>query len=99
MTIEISLFKLAAGVRPADFRRAAREATPHLEKLEGFWSRQLFHDSGSDQWADVLLWESRDHAVRASEEVLERAEFEPFIRLIDPSSIQMVHGESVDVSA
>lgn len=69
MTIEISVFKLVSGVEADEFQVAACEATHHLQQFEGFHSRELYHDLETGQWTDVLHWESREDAIRASERV------------------------------
>lgn len=97
ITIEVSIFRLAPGVSVDAFEQAAREATRQLRRFEGFRSRQLFHDARSGQWTDVLHWASREEARRAAEQVYHVDELGPFLRSIDPSTIQMVHGEEVDV--
>lgn len=98
MTIEISVFKLVSGVEADEFQVAACEATHHLQQFEGFHSRELYHDLETGQWTDVLHWESREDAIRASERVLEMDEFKPFIQKIDGSTVEMYHGEEVSVS-
>lgn len=97
MAVEVTLFKLAPTADPDEFRHIARSATGHLRQIDGFENRELLHDSEQDMWIDVLHWQSRDHALRAADEMMRKPELAPFMQQIDPSSVQMLHGEPVDV--
>ena len=97
MAVEVTLFKLAPGTDTDQFQQVARDATDHLRQFDGFQSRELLHDAEDDTWIDVLHWESRDHALRAADEMMRKPELAPFMQQIDPSSVRMLHGEPVDV--
>lgn len=98
MTVEVAVFKLAHGTSIDEFQGAAREVTGHLRRFDGFKRRELLHDPDSDVWIDIVHWTSRDLAQQAADTIMERPEFEAFLQKIDPSSVQMHHGEPVEAA-
>jgi hypothetical protein len=90
LTVEIVLFKLNPGVDDAAFIRAAQATQPDLEHLPGYVRRELL--KGADgQWIDMVHWRSLAEAQQAAAMAMQFPSFQPFVGMIDASTMQLRH--------
>ncbi len=87
---EIVVFKSAEGVTSDQVIAAAQGVHTWLENYDGFISRQLIQTD--DQWVDFVTWESMEQAHAAASEIMQQPVGQAFGAVIDPNSIQMMHG-------
>ena len=92
MTVEIVLFKLNANVAESDFLSAVAAMTPDLRTVSGYLSRELLRgDDGL--WVDVLHWRSMADAQQAMATMMSKPSMQPFMAMLDGSSMEMRHYE------
>ena len=89
--VELALFRLRSGVSEAEFLKRAGDAGLALAEYPGFQSRELRRVHDSDEWADVIRWETRAHAEAAAEKILLDDRAAPFMGCLAPESIVMRH--------
>ena len=93
--VELVLFKLTAGSNEADFIEAAQGINTDLETMPGFIERRLLQTD--DQWADLVFWESLEHAQSAAESVMQLEEMQKFGAFIAQESMQFMHLHPVNI--
>ena len=92
MTVEIVLFRLNANVAESDFLGAVAAMTPDLRTAPGYLRRELLRgDDGL--WVDVLHWRSLAEAQQAMEAMMAKPSMQPFMAMLDGSSLEMHHYE------
>ncbi len=91
MVAEVVLFGLKPGVEREDFLAAAEATTAILrEEMGGFRERELLED-GSGRWLDVVRWASLEEARAAADAFAASERSRPFVEMIDPASVTMLH--------
>lgn len=89
--VEVAMFKLNKGVTDQAFiAEAERVQEPFLKNQRGYLDRELLKDE-SGLWFDILHWASMEEAQTAARTMMQESECQPFIQMIDPQSIQMLH--------
>lgn len=73
---------------------AARAANAWLERQPGYLSRTLTA-LGEGRYADHVGWRSLADAQAAAAQMMQAAETQDFIALIDPASVEMRHGSVI----
>ena len=91
---EIVVFKAKAGVTDEQVISALEKIQPFLEDYKGYISRELIKTEG-DQWVDQVKWETLDDAHTAANDILSEPEAALIMDVIDPESINMMHGNVV----
>ena len=92
MTVEIVLFRLNNNVVESDFLNAVAAMTPDLRTLPGYLRRELLRgDDGL--WVDVVHWRSMAAAQQAMETMMAKPSMQPFMAMLDGSSMEMRHYE------
>ena len=91
MVAEVVLFELKPGVEREAFLAAAEATTAFLrEEMGGFRERELMEDE-SGRWLDVVRWASLEEARAAAATIGTSPRSRPFIEMIDPESVTMLH--------
>ena len=88
---EIVVFKANEGITPEQVIAGAQSIQPFLENYEGYISRQLIQ-TDDNQWVDFVTWEGLEQAHAAAEDIMKQPEAGQFMRVINPDSINMMHG-------
>lgn len=91
--IEIIKFNLRAGSDQAAFWTANEEMNLWLQHQPGFIMRRLCHIE-DDSWLDMVHWESESDAATALTMFRREMCKSAFVRMIEPSSIQMAQGQT-----
>ncbi|MEH7827304.1 hypothetical protein [Gemmobacter denitrificans] len=87
---EVVRFRTVEGVSDQSLTDAARASAAAVAALPGFVSRRLIRDE-TGLWTDFVVWDSLQAAQDAAAQVMQMAEFGPFMAAIDVSSIEMSH--------
>ena len=91
MIIEITQFKLVAGVSDEEFLKEAEAVQKSfLKKQSGYIDRELLK-SDDDLWVDILHWNSMGEAQKAAEVMMDDPATQDFMQKIDLSSVKMLH--------
>ncbi|MEM6439154.1 MAG: hypothetical protein AAF763_05575 [Pseudomonadota bacterium] len=86
--LEHVAFALRDGVDEAEFLAAAEEISRWAVRQQGFEYRCLTR--GADgRWLDLRFWSSREAAERARERLTRQEGRGPFMRMIDPTSVEV----------
>ena len=88
--LEIVTFRLAQGTDTAAFLDAA-SGTEALLRDRGALVRRFLTVDADGVWTDIVEWTSHDAALQAAAEVMAEPSFQPFMAMIDPSSVSMRH--------
>jgi heme-degrading monooxygenase HmoA len=89
--VEVAMFKLNEGVTDQAFiSEAAKVQESFLKNQKGYLDRELLKDENG-QWFDILHWASMEEAQTAAQVMMQEAECQPFVQMINPQSIQMFH--------
>ena len=90
MAVEAALFRLKPGTDRAAFLRAAEAVTEDLRRMPGYVDREL--SEGDDgRWLDLLHWASIEAAQTAAEAILRAPRSHPFMAMLDPASVTLIH--------
>ena len=92
--IEVVIFKAKAGVDASQLKGTALAIAPAIQKLPGFVSRE-FGESEEGTYVDIVHWQNLASAQAAAQAVNEIPECGAFFSLIDESTVQMLHFNSV----
>lgn len=96
--VEITEFTHVDGTDDATLLEASAGIQADLESFPGFVRRDLLR--GEDgTWVDLVWWESKDAAESAVETAMTLEAFGRYFSLIDESSIEMHHFETVQTHA
>lgn len=88
--IEFASFKLKEEVTVSDFLRSSEIFNSvFLSTQKGYISRKLLH--GDDMWADSVLWETMEDALKALLIAEESAEACEYVSFMDQESINVLH--------
>ncbi len=91
-TVEAVTFNLVAGGDPSAFVAANGKVNEWLRKQPGFLTRELSRlEDGS--WLDIVHWKSTNDAKQAAERIMAELGDCECMRMIDPESVKMSHGE------
>lgn len=89
--IEIAMFRMTEGTSKTTFIEASSAMVDWLQKQSGFLSRNMSNlEDGS--WIDIVYWESTQAAKAAAEKFMQDLGDCAFMRMIDPESVKMIHG-------
>lgn len=92
--IELVIFKFKAGVSENDGIAAMKTLNDFVEKQPGFISRK-FAKKDNNSWVDLVFWRSLQEAETASKLVMESPQCLEAFKVIDDSSMQMMHAVPV----
>jgi hypothetical protein len=92
--IEIVTFKLAGGASPEGFLQAATATNAFLQSQKGFVARRMSVD-GDGNYIDSVEWKTLADAKAALDVSMQTPALMPFIQMIDPASMKMVHNSVV----
>ncbi len=88
--VEAALIRLKPGTDHAGFLAASEAVTEDLRGMPGNLNRGL--SEGDDgRRLDLLHWASLDEARRAAEAILRAPRSRPFMEMLDPESITLLH--------
>ncbi len=88
--VEAALFRLRPGTDRVAFLTAAEAVTIDLRRMPGYLDREL--SEGDDgRWLDLVHWASMDEARRAADAILHAPGSRPFMEMLDPESITLLH--------
>lgn len=93
--LEMVSYRLAPGITRQEHLDAAGATQRFLAAQPGFVRRVLTELDGGE-WRDVVEWTSRDAALEAAEKLMHEPAVAPFIKSLDPQSIDMQHGAIVN---
>jgi hypothetical protein len=98
MIVELALSKPASGVSDEDVREATFAVAPILHKLPGLLYREVLSDM-QGRWADLIYWETKEHADRAMPTVGHYPEVQDLFSKLDPAveifTLTPVHGRHI----
>lgn len=89
--IELALFKLKPGQSIEAITDAANATTGFLAGRNGFVRRLLSQTPQTEQWADIVLWETLHDAQEASTAFMQDSRCQGFLAMIDPDSLSLQH--------
>lgn len=89
--VELVKFELKPAVDSADFIQVAQQTQGFLSQQNGFIQRRLLRQQ--QQWMDVVDWSDLGAAEQAAKAFYECSECQPFMQMIDESSLQLWHLE------
>ncbi len=96
-TIEVVTFRAKPTFSQEEVAMSLANLTHVVEGFDGFIRRQLSkHDDGT--WMDLVYWESKTHALQAAAQVMKMPEAAEAFKVIDESTVQMNHFETVSIS-
>ncbi len=90
IAVEIVHFKVKPGTNEQTFLKASAGMIQELSKLSGFLDRELLQGENG-QWTDIVHWESMDHALKATDDVMRLPLCLVYFGYIDDTSLQMMH--------
>ncbi len=88
--VEAALFRSKPGTDREAFLAAAEAVTEDLRGMPGYLDRELSEDDDG-QWLDLVHWASLDAAQRAADSILQAPRSRPFMAMLDPESITLLH--------
>jgi len=89
--VEVAKFKLNEGLNDQAFiAEGEKVQEAFLNNQNGYLDRELLKDENG-QWFDILHWASMEEAQTAARIMMQESECQPFVQMIDPQSIQMLH--------
>ncbi|MGM0877514.1 MAG: antibiotic biosynthesis monooxygenase family protein [Bacillota bacterium] len=93
-TIELVRFQLKDGINPELLIKAVRETNPVIqEHFSSFEARMLLKDVSEPGWIDLVYWSDMKSALQAAEQFPTLEAFQPFIAMLKPEGITMLHLE------
>jgi hypothetical protein len=92
--IEIVSFRLVSGVAEKDFLQAVEATNTFLTSQKGFVARRMSKDAVGNYF-DHVEWATVENAKVAMESSMKQPELLPFIQMIDPASMSLVHNQLV----
>lgn len=87
--IEVVIFHSNSGVSPNQMLKSAEAITPTLKSMPGFISRTIGHGKKSDEWIDVVRWQSMEEALTAAKKIENDPKARKFMSLM--SGYKMYH--------
>lgn len=66
---EVAIGKLKPNTNEKTFLKDSRELDKHISKMKGFISRRFYKIEQSNQWMDIVCWQSETDVKKAAEEV------------------------------
>lgn len=90
--IETVLFKLQADTSSETFVQAAHAMETWLKQQPGFVRRRL-SSTDDHQWIDHIEWHTLEAAQQAANKLGKEPQLQPFMALIDESSVTMLHSQ------
>ncbi|OJJ22151.1 hypothetical protein BKI52_08930 [marine bacterium AO1-C] len=92
--IELVIFKFKAGVSEDEGIQAMKTLNDFVSKQPGFISRK-FSKKEENTWVDLVFWKSMQEAETASKLVMQSPKCLEAFKVIDESSMQMMHATPV----
>ena len=92
--IELVIFQFKAGVSESEGIQAMKTLNNFVSKQPGFISRK-FSKKGENSWIDLVFWNSMQEAETASKLVMQSPECLEAFKVIEESSMQMMHATPV----
>jgi quinol monooxygenase YgiN len=90
IAVEIVHFKVKAGTNEQEFLKASAGMVQELSKLPGFLDRELLKGENG-QWTDIVHWETMEHALKATDDVMRLPLCLAYFGHIDDTTLQMMH--------
>lgn len=92
--VEITTFKLNAGVSEAAFLKAAETLqSTFLNEQEGFIQRTITQGE-EGVWTDIVFWTNKAAVTKAMQAAQTSEEAAPFMQMIDPTTVKMNFGKA-----
>ncbi|MEM7734905.1 MAG: antibiotic biosynthesis monooxygenase [Deinococcota bacterium] len=91
MVIELVRFKLVEDTLVNEFTLAWQDTMPVVAEMSGFIKRELMHNEETDEWVDLVHWESMKEAKDAAAQISSIPAFAPFGQMIDTTTMVMSH--------
>ncbi len=88
--IEVVIFKTKPGISQEQARKALESLNDHVKKFDGFMGRKISVDENG-HWMDLVYWESKSVALKASEEIMKVPAAIQAFEVIDESTMQLFH--------
>ena len=95
--LEMVRFKLGAQADADAFRAAAPIVTDWASRQPGFQHRTLVEETDG-HWLDLVWWRSEAEAHAASDKIMNELGQTPFMRMIDPMTVEMRHHKVAHMS-
>ncbi len=95
MVLEIATFHLIDNVKETDFLNEHKKVHETWVIIQPGYVSRVTTKSDVGEWKDVITWESMEHAHNASKNIMSSPEVGPWMKMIDPKSISMYHGEII----
>ncbi|WP_440053813.1 hypothetical protein ACSLBF_13065 [Pseudoalteromonas sp. T1lg65] len=89
--VEIVKFKLKAGATEADLLQINKEFNNWLHEQPGLLYRSLAKTSQSDEYVDVIYWETEAAAKAVAEKFETQPDCQHFTQFIDSDSVSISH--------
>lgn len=96
--LEMVRFTLAESADADAFRAAAPIVSDWASRQPGFMSRTLVEEADG-HWVDLVWWRSEAEALGAADKVMRDLGATPFMRMIDPMSVETGHHRIVHAMA
>jgi hypothetical protein len=93
-TIEFVSFRLVGGVSEQDFLKTLDSVNGFLKSQKGFVARRLSKDE-MGTYFDHVEWATLEDAKAAMQSSMQQAELVPFMQMIDPASMTLLHNQLV----
>ncbi len=88
--MEVVTFRVNPNNTNEQLKEAMEATNPFVKEFDGFVSRNTsINEKG--EFVDVVLWESKQQALKAAEQLMQNPELAKNFALIDPKSIVMNH--------
>ena len=88
--MEVVTFRVNPDNTNEELKQAMEAANQFVKEFDGFVNRNTSM-SEDGEFVDVVLWESKEKALKAAEQLMQNPELAKNFALIDPKSIVMNH--------
>mgnify|MGYP001819082821 FL=1 len=88
--MEVVTFRVNPGNTNEELKKAMEATNQFVKEFDGFVNRNTSM-SEDGEFVDVVLWESKEKALKAAEQLMQNPELAKNFALIDPKSIVMNH--------
>lgn len=91
--VEQVTYQLVDGVSESEFLGAARQSDEFLQTCAGFIERRLGKQPGTNQWTDLVFWDSMESALAAAAKFNASPVTASFNRCLKKGTVSMSHYE------
>jgi hypothetical protein len=91
--LEIVIYSIKDGVKVTDFLKASAEMEERFAKKQKGFVLRTFAKGESNEWVDVIRWDTMEDAEAASKAAMQSPICAPMFGMIEESGIKMMHFE------